>query len=120
MQYLRVLHRATRGVNGTTTTEHAYTEIQDLAENEQQTETNNLPGPAQSNVDTDAKTDITIREAITLGEIGIREQSQYIKVSDFAEGETVPGEPEHEKTVHQVLSRTETADSVRIIGDILT
>ena len=52
--------RAMSGVNGTTATESAHTEVKDIASEEHKSETISLPGPAQANVDHDAKTDAVI------------------------------------------------------------
>ena len=62
---------------------------------------NNLPGPAQANADPTAKS-----------------HSKDTKSTAFAaqKAETGPGELEHEAPT---MSRSETADSVQIVGDVM-
>jgi hypothetical protein len=94
-------------VNGTSATEHAHVEIKDLATDARVSEAINLPGPAQGNVDHDGGEHL--RESGLAGAVR----------SEAGPAEVAPGELEHEERAYPVMSRTETTDSVEIIGDVL-
>ena len=108
------LLRASRGINETTATENPHVGKNDLATNELVAEIINLPAPVQSNVD---------HEAEELGQRGVTtvigEVEQNVTVVEIAETEVAPHELEHEELATPLMSRSETADSVEIIGDVL-
>lgn len=119
-----VCRRMTRGINGTSVTEHAHVDIKDLAEDDRKGESITLPGPAQANVDHDAKAQPSARDAATgkQGEVGIKEAMPGAAIKNeppVTQGEVAPGELEHESGRAPVMPRTETTDSVQIICNIL-
>lgn len=111
--------RATRGINGTNATENAHVEVQDIAADEAASESINLPAPAQANVDHEAKAAIQ-GEAAAARDVVTGEEGQDVEVDAVTETEVAPGELEHEEKVSTpVMSRSETADSVQIICNLL-
>ena len=91
-----------------------------------------LPKPAQDNVDHDSEHIRTPRDgAATPQEPAIAktipaetttkegDDNAIAQAADVTETEVAPGELEHEEPAVPVMSRSETQDSVVIIGDVL-
>lgn len=137
--------KATRGVNGIEASERAHVELKDLEADVQKSESITLPGPAQSNVDHDAKEGVSRSEAAAERDTATGMEGQDVNVNNLkeesagkddvnmeglnpfvekqagiTETEVAPGELEHEEpAVTPAMSRADTTDSVQIIGDVL-
>lgn len=106
-------------MDGASASEHAHVDVKDVAAEERKGESINLPAPAQRSVDPEAKGEILNREAVAARGTVVGGEGQDVNKNDITEAEVTPGELEHEQNTIPVMSRSETTDSVQIIGDVL-